>query len=162
MADDQNSINESHRNGRGENESSQSPEPIALLAMKSQKITQALWASQVAPFVKQSRALLERLQPAIAAQRELKKAVAPALAAWQEWFRLTSPLTQVLEKWQQEMVPMLRNIAPAVLQLGKFKEMVEQFIAEEKEISEAFQKGHLLLTPSMPLNLVRKVATLRK
>jgi len=57
---------------------------------------------------------------------------------------------------------MLHNIAPSVLQLGKFKKMVEQFIAEEKEISEAFQKGHLLLTPSMPLDLVRKVTALCK
>ena len=100
MSDDQNS----------ENESPESTEPIILLAMKSQRITEALWASQVAPFVEQSRALLERLQPVVAVKREFQKAVAPALAAWQEWFRLTSPLTQVLEKWRQEMEPMPRNV----------------------------------------------------
>ena len=135
-------------------------EPISELTTKSQETAELVWKKQLAPFVNQTSKLLASMQPIADLQLKIQRSIAPALAAWQNTFVNIAPLTQALTKWQQDIAPILQRITPALAQFGKFGEIWGKWLEEQKEIADAFKSGHLLLAPSMPIDLVREVKTI--
>lgn len=137
-------------------------DPLEDVVLKARTIDESLWLKQLSPTLKSLQTLRIGLAGATKAQIDLSRNLARVMPWLQQWYDSFAPFAQFLSKFQQEVAPVFERFAAVAPQLGNFLRNLQQYIVEEKETTQAFRDGHLLLAPSMPVPLVRQVTNLCK
>jgi hypothetical protein len=142
---------------------------LELLQQQAAKISESMWQKQIATSVSRLQEAFDQLLPAVRFQAEISRQIAPVLQGWQKWYAQLVPIIQIQSKWAEQIAPVFENIkrltqltSPLLERLAEWQKKWYETIQDENDISKAFLASNLLVSPSMPHSLIRKVVQLSK
>lgn len=141
---------------------SERTDALADVVSKALTVNESLWLKQLAPTLKSLQTLQIAVARAAVPRIDLARTLVSLMPPLRQWYEGFAPFAQFLSNFQREVAPVFERLATVVPQLEDLLKNLQQLIVEEKETTEAFKNGHLLLVPSMPVQLVRQTTSLCK